>query len=238
MKFRAIYLKNIKNTVAVAVLCGIITAAGIIDSRRSVSAMLPVENKVVIIDAGHGGFDPGKTGANGENEKDINLKIASYLQQYLEQSGAVAIITRSDDSALGDSKKADMSCRKSIVNDSGGDILISIHQNSFTSKKAAGAQVFYYKTSTEGKRLAESIQQSLIDTVDSENTRAAKPNSDYYVLRTTEIPAAIVECGFLSNPEEEKKLNDDEYQQKTAWAIYKGILNYFNSDNSKTVDED
>ena len=98
--------------------------------------------------------------------------------------------------------------------------------------------MFYYKTSTEGKRLAESIQQSLIDTVDSENTRAAKPNSDYYVLRTTEIPAAIVECGFLSNPEEEKKLNDDEYQQKTAWAIYKGILNYFNSDNSKTVDED
>ena len=190
--------------------------------------MLPVENKVVIIDAGHGGFDPGKTGKSGDNEKNINLKISSYLQQYLEQSGAVVIVTRNADNALGDSKREDMSERRRISNESNGDILISIHQNAFTSGQPSGAQVFYFKTSDEGKRLAEHIQQSLIDTLDKNNKRQAKANSDYYVLKTTEIPSAIVECGFLSNAEEEAKLNTDEYQQQTAWAIYKGIVNYFN----------
>ena len=199
MKFRAIYLKNIKNTVAIACLCALIATVGIIEDKRTINTMLPVENKVVIIDAGHGGFDPGKTGKNGDNEKNINLKISSYLQQYLEQSGAVVIVTRNTDSALGDSKREDMSERRRISNESDGDILISIH-----------------------------LQQSLIDTLDKNNKRQAKANSDHYVLKTTEIPSAIVECGFLSNAEEEAKLNTDEYQQQTAWAIYKGIVNYFN----------
>ena len=210
MKFRAIYLKNIKNTVAIACLCALIATVGIIEDKRTINTMLPVENKVVIIDAGHGGFDPGKTGKNGDNEKNINLKISSYLQQYLEQSGAVVIVTRNTDSALGDSKREDMSERRRISNESDGDILISIHQNAFTSGQPSGAQFFYFKTS------------------DKNNKRQAKANSDYYVLKTTDIPSAIVECGFLSNPEEEAKLNTDEYQQQTAWAIYKGIVNYFN----------
>ena len=183
---------------------------------------------VIVIDAGHGGFDPGKAGVNGEDEKYINLKIAAYLQQYLEESGAIAIITRSTDEALGSSKREDMSERKLIVNESDGDIMISIHQNAFTSGSAKGAQVFYYKNSEEGKRLAEDIQQALCDSLGS--TRSAKSNSDYYVLRTTTIPSAIVECGFLSNSDEETKLNTADYQQKTAWAIYKGISDYFNAE--------
>ena len=231
MKFRAIYMKNLKNNIAVALLCTVIGTALIIENRQSIDTMLPVENKTVIIDAGHGGFDPGKTGTSGEDEKNINLKISEYLKQYLEQSGATAIITRNSDESLGNTKKADMAERKNIVNNSEGDILISIHQNAFTSEKASGAQVFYYKTSEEGKLLAEYIQTSLSETLDKNNTRIAKANSDYYVLRTTTIPSAIVECGFLSNHNEEKKLNDDSYQQKTAWAIYKGITDYFN--NSK-----
>ncbi len=157
MKFRFFYFKNIKNILTAAVLCSVITGAGIIDSRRSVQAMLPVENSVVIIDAGHGGFDPGKTGINGESEKYINLKIAAYLQQYLEQSEATVIVTRIDDSALGDTKRSDMTERKNITNSSDGDILVSIHQNAFTSGSASGAQVFYYNTSEDGKRLAENI---------------------------------------------------------------------------------
>ncbi|MEA4973325.1 MAG: N-acetylmuramoyl-L-alanine amidase [Candidatus Metalachnospira sp.] len=227
MKFKTIYLKNIKNRITIGVLCAFIAGIAIYNNNTAVATILPVENKVIIIDAGHGGFDPGKAGVNGENEKTINLKIAEYLQQYLEQSGAVAIITRNSDEALGDSKKADMGERKNIVNNSDGDILISIHQNSFTSQSANGAQVFYYKDSEEGKKLAETVQDSLCTSLGS--TRVAKSNSDYYVLRTTEIPAAIVECGFLSNSAEEKKLNDETYQQLTAWAIYKGITNYFNS---------
>lgn len=229
MKFRAIYMKSFKNTFTVLILCTVITSIVSIKNKQAINTMLPVENKVVVIDAGHGGFDPGKTGSSNINEKDINLKIATYLQQYLEQSGATVIITRSSDEALGNTKKNDMFKRKDIANNSSGDILISIHQNSFTSSKAKGAQVFYYKTSEEGKLLATYIQESLIDTLDKNNTRLPKPNSDYYVLRTTQIPAAIVECGFLSNPEEEQKLNSDTYQQTTAWAIYKGILNYFDN---------
>lgn len=228
MIFKAIYLKNIKNRVTIGVLCAFIAGAAFYNNNTAVATILPVENKVVIIDAGHGGFDPGKAGVNGENEKIINLKIAEYLQQYLEQSGAVAIITRNTDEALGDSKKSDMSVRKDIANNSNGDILISVHQNSFTSQSVHGAQVFYYKSSEEGKKLAENIQASLCNSLGSE--RVAKSNSDYYVLRTTEIPAAIVECGFLSNYSDEQKLNDDEYQQETAWAIYKGITNYFNAE--------
>lgn len=225
MKSKIIYLKNAKKRLTIGILCAFIAGIAIYNSNSTVATILPVENKVVIIDAGHGGFDPGKAGVNGENEKVINLKIAEYLQQYLEQNGAVAIITRNSDEALGDSKKVDMGERKSIVNDSDGDILISIHQNSFTSQSVHGAQVFYYKESEEGKKLAEALQDSLCTSLES--TRVAKPNSDYYILRTTEIPAAIVECGFLSNNAEEKKLNDDTYQQLTAWAIYKGIISYF-----------
>ncbi len=228
MKFKVLYLKSIKNTVAIAILCVIIASTIILNDKRSVDAMLSIENKVIIIDAGHGGFDPGKTGTGGKDEKEINLEISTYLQQYLEQSGAVVIATRNCDESLGSSKKEDMTERKNIANNSNGDILISIHQNAFTSGKASGAQVFYYKTSEDGKRLAESIQQSLIDTLDNSNTRCAKPNSDYFVLRTTEIPSAIVECGFLSNADEEARLNASEYQQEIAWAIYKGILSYFN----------
>lgn len=228
MKFKAIYLKNIKKTVTIAALCAFIVGTAIYKNNAAVQTIMPVENKVVIIDAGHGGFDPGKAGTAGDNEKIINLKIAEYLQQYLEQSGAVAIITRNTDEALGDTKKEDMKERKNIVNNSDGDILVSIHQNSFTSQSANGAQVFYYKSSEGGKKLADFIQDSLCSSLGS--TRVAKSNSDYYVLRTTEIPAIIVECGFLSNANEEKKLNDDDYQQQTAWAIYKGIVSYFNAE--------
>lgn len=229
MIFKTIRLHNLKKRATIGVLCAFIVGAAIYNNNnKSITTILPVENKVVIIDAGHGGFDPGKAGVTGENEKVINLKISEYLQQYLEQSGAVAIITRNTDEALGDSKKSDMSERKNIANTSEGDILISIHQNSFTSQSVHGSQVFYYKNSENGKKLADSIQDSLCTSLGS--TRVAKSNTDYYVLRTTEIPAAIVECGFLSNYSEEQKLNEDEYQQETAWAIYKGITNYFDAE--------
>ena len=120
-----------------------------------------------------------------------------------------------------------MAERKRIVNESGGDLLISIHQNAFPSADAKGAQVFYHKSSKKGKLLAECLQINLKERVDGNNHRQAKENDSYYILRTTEIPAVIVECGFLTNQEEEKLLNDAGYQEKLAWAIYCGILDYF-----------
>lgn len=210
-------------------LCFCIAAAS---KNKSESVMLPVDQKVIILDAGHGGWDPGKTGTGGADEKNINLAVMEKLQKFLEQGGATVMITRATDEALGAGKRADMAERKKIANESTGDILVSIHQNAFPSSGAKGAQVFYHKTSQQGKRLAELIQERLKTNLDKENTRLAKQNSDYYILRTTEIPAVIVEGGFLSNPTEEARLNEDAYQEELAWSIYLGIVDYFSEEES------
>ncbi|WP_304508433.1 N-acetylmuramoyl-L-alanine amidase [Anaerotignum sp.] len=223
----------VKDRYKVFCLCAVIglcLCLSVKENRESVRVLLPVDQKVIILDAGHGGWDPGKTGVGGEDEKNINLKIMGKLQQYLEQGGATVYITRATDEALGSKKRADMAERKKIANESSGDILVSIHQNAFPSTGVKGAQVFYHKSSEQGKRLAESVQDELKSKVDSENQRLAKQNSDYYILRTTEIPAIIVECGFLSNPTEEALLNDEAYQDKLAWAIYLGITDYFSGE--------
>jgi N-acetylmuramoyl-L-alanine amidase len=108
--------------------------------------------------------------------------------------------------------------------------MISIHQNSFPSPSAKGAQVFYYRNSEEGERLAQCIQKAIVEKADNENTRQAKENENYYLLKNTSVPSVIVECGFLSNRAEEAKLNSNEYQQMMAWAIYSGITEYFSAD--------
>ena len=189
--------------------------------------MFSALDATIVLDAGHGGWDPGKTGTEGKNEKDLNLAVAEKLAEYLEIGGAEVILTRTSDEALGEGKRTDMAERKRIANESDADILVSIHQNAFPSAKVKGAQVFYHNSSGNGKLLAESVQESLRSRVDGSNHRQAKENDSYYILRTTEIPAVIVECGFLSNHEEEKLLNDEGYQEKLAWAIYCGILDYF-----------
>lgn len=200
-------------------------------ARQSVETMgLATSSKIIIIDPGHGGFDPGKNGINGEDEKHINLKIALKLRDYLEQSGSLVIMTRTtDDDADGmdgvKHKRKDMAQRKKVAEE--GDLLVSIHQNSFTQPNVKGAQTFYNKTSEPGKLLAEMIQSSIKEHADPENKRKAKSNSDYYVLKATDIPAVIVECGFLTHPEEEKKLNTEDYQNTIAWSIYAGIVKYF-----------
>ena len=195
--------------------------------NRVENVMFPLMQAKIVLDAGHGGWDPGKTGTGGVNEKELNLLVAEKLAEYLEQGGAEVILTRESDDALGEGKRTDMAERRRIANESGADILVSIHQNAFPSAKVRGAQVFYHNSSGNGKVLAECVQENLQHRVDGSNNRQAKENKDYYILRTTEIPAVIVECGFLSNAEEEKLLNDATYQEKLAWAIYCGILDYF-----------
>lgn len=197
---------------------------------------LPTAKKVILIDPGHGGFDPGKLGTTGENEKNINLAISQKLQEYLEQSGSYVILTREADEALANKKNQDLKERKNMANTSEADIMISIHQNSFPKAKAKGSQVFYYNSSKEGKFLAQCIQTKLKEYVDPSNERQIKANTDYYVLRTTKIPSVIVECGFLSNTEEEARLNTKEYQEKIAWALYLGIVDYFENIDKNNID--
>ncbi len=188
---------------------------------------LPVNNRCIVIDAGHGGYDPGKVAADGTEEKGINLAVAKALEGYLEQGGAVVYTTRTEDSSLSKNKREDLKSRADIANSGKADMFISIHQNSFPSGNARGAQVFYYKGSEQGKRLAELIQYRLKEVADDANERTAKANDSYYVLKQTDIPGVIVECGFLSNSEEKERLLDEEYQQKLAWAIYMGVSDYF-----------
>lgn len=207
--------------------CCMVICLCVLHQGRAAETMLPVAEKTIVLDAGHGGWDPGKTGKTGVDEQELNLAIVKKLQAYLEQGGARVYVTRGDGMALGQSKQEDMRVRKEITNESGADLLVSIHQNAFPSSSAKGAQVFYHSQSEEGKALAQCIQESLRQRVDRENTRQIKANSDYYILRTTQIPAALVECGFLSNQTEEAKLNDDTYQEQMAWGIYCGILDYF-----------
>ncbi|MBQ7668787.1 MAG: N-acetylmuramoyl-L-alanine amidase [Clostridia bacterium] len=186
----------------------------------------PVTSKVVIIDAGHGGFDPGAISSNGTLEKDINIKIAVKLQELFEKSGTFTIMTRVSDDELGSSKKEDMRARKEIRDINDGSLFISIHLNSFPDGKYSGAQVFYPKDE-ESKKLATCIQNSIKENIDNKNDRVAKELSDVYILKQVKIPSVIVECGFLSNSVEERKLKEDAYQEEIAWAIYLGALSYY-----------
>lgn len=199
-------------------------------SKETVSTFfMPVSKKIIVIDAGHGGFDPGKIAKGDIYEKDINLSIALKLQKYLEQNGATVIMTRTEEDALSNTKNEDMNRRKEIINSGKGHILISIHQNSFPEESARGAQVFYYNDESQSKILANLIQDEFKNISDYENKRSAKANSDYYILRETNLPAVIIECGFLSNMAELNLLNSDEYQEKVAWGIYKGVISFFNN---------
>ena len=186
-----------------------------------------IPRKVILIDAGHGGWDPGMTVDGTIVEKSPNLEISAKLQAILEQAGAFVINTRVQDEALGDRKSSDLAGRREIADTGNADIMISIHQNSFTDESVRGAQVFYYSLSEESKRLATYIQAEIKNFVQTSNHREPKADSSYYILKKTTIPAVIVECGFLSNPEERQNLINPEYQEKIAWAIYLGILKYF-----------
>lgn len=223
-------MKITKSKILTALYIGILligVGKSYYDENIAVSVM-PVDKKCIVIDAGHGGFDPGKVAFDGVNEKNINLAIASKLSTFLEEGGAVIRNTRIEDSSLSESKRQDLKSRAEIANNSKADIFVSIHQNSFPKSSVKGAQVFYYKGSEEGKKLAGFIQSRLKEVVDIDNSRIAKANDSYYVLKQIKIPSVIVECGFLSNSVEHNKLMSSEYQEKLAWAIYMGILDYFN----------
>lgn len=187
----------------------------------------------VVLDAGHGGDDPGKVGINGAKEKDVNLAVTLLVKKYLEAADVNVILTREKDEGLYDAgvdnkKVQDMKRRVEIFETSGAMLAVSIHQNSYPEEYVHGAQVFYYTDSAEGKRLAEKIQTCLIELVDPENTRKVKANDSYYLLKKTGIPIVIAECGFLSNSAEAERLCDEDYQESIAWAIHLGILQYIN----------
>lgn len=186
---------------------------------------------IVVLDAGHGGIDPGKVGINGELEKDINLAIAHKVKRYLEQQDVEVIMTRQEDIGLyqeSDSNKkvVDMKARLAIIEKASPQLAVSIHQNSYPDASVSGMQVFYYKDSQKGKDAALLMQQQMIASMQPKKEREAKDNGTYYLLKKTTVPLIIVECGFLSNETEAALLVTDAYQEKLAWSIHLGILQY------------
>jgi len=188
-----------------------------------------VEKKeyTVVLDAGHGSSDSGKVGINGVLEKDINLSISKKTKKYLEKKGIRVVMTRDKDESLaegenGNRKVQDMKARVKRINDTKPDLAVSIHQNSYHEESIHGAQVFYYEHSESGEKDARILQEALL-AVDPDNTRQVKANTTYYLLKRTEVPILIVECGFLSNQEEAEKLASEDYQKEIAKAIANGI---------------
>ena len=217
---------------AILLLCMFLLVMGILKTTY----IFPASNQnhikpVIVLDAGHGGEDPGKIGVNGEFEKDINLSIVLILKELLEEDYTV-ILTRQTDTMLcnegvNNKKNSDLKNRVRIINESSCDIAILIHQNSFQTQSAKGAQVFYYTSSEDGKLLANYVQEELVTNCDPSNTRTIKSDKSYYVLKNATPTTIIVECGFLSNPDEASKLGLLSYQENLAVSIKKGIDRYF-----------
>ena len=195
----------------------------------------PVSGKTIVIDAGHGVPDEGAQSSTGTTEAETNLKISLKVQNLLEQSGCTVILTRSDENAIYDvdsntlkqKKISDIRNRVKIGNESSADIFVSIHLNKIPQQQYYGWQSFYKEGNEQSNKLAKSIQENLNKSMQKENNRVAMKIDNIYIIKHVEIPTSIVECGFLSNPEEEKQLLDDNYQNRLAWGIYSGIINYF-----------
>ncbi len=195
----------------------------------------PISSKTVVIDAGHGTPDEGAKSKEGTTEAQINLKIALKVQNLLEQSGCTVILTRSDDNGIYDldkntlreKKVSDIKNRVKIGNESSADIFVSIHLNKIPESQYYGWQCFYKNNDDKSKELANNLQNSLNESIDKINDRVPLPIKKIYIVEHVEIPISIVECGFLSNPEEEQQLQTEKYQEEIAWGIYNGIISYF-----------
>ena len=173
---------------------------------------------------------------DGTTEAQTNLKITLKLQNLLEQSGCTVILTRSDENGIYDlesktlkqKKISDIRNRVKIGNESSADIFVSIHLNKIPQQQYDGWQTFYNKNSKQGQKLAKLIQSNLNEAIQKENKRVASKIENIYIINNVEIPTTIVECGFLSNPQEKGLLLTDSYQNRLAWGIYNGIIDYFN----------
>ncbi len=192
-----------------------------------------ISGRTIVIDAGHGGIDPGAVSAKGTLEKEITLGIARELEVLLKRAAVYVIMVRQGDYDLADSsetnllnrKRQDLSKRVAIAEEANADLYISIHANYFPSPIWSGAQTFYYEGSGDGLHLAKTLQTELVRHL-GPNNRLARPG-DFRVLRDTSMPAAMVEVGFLSNPREAELLSDASYQKKVAAAIFSGLLRYY-----------
>lgn len=233
-----------KKPLTAAVLAAICLLTGwwVCRSYAAITAVSPVilqegekELPTIVIDAGHGGFDGGAVGVDGIVEKDINLSIALKLYDLFTVNGFDAVLTRDsdislhrqEDTTLRKKKNSDLHNRLAIASSYENAILLSIHQNKFTHSRFNGAQIFYGPKNEKSEPFAEIMQRRFIEMLQPENTRKYKKTGDsVFLIYNAPMPALLVECGFLSNPEEAYQLIDAEYQQKVAFTIFAGTMEY------------
>lgn len=203
-------------------------------SKAQLASSTPISNHTIIVDAGHGSPDGGATGLDGSIESDLNLSIVLKLQNLLESSNCTVILTRSDENGIYEAdsntirekKISDMKNRVNIANNSNAEIFVSIHMNKLEQTQYSGWQTFYKNQDEKSRQIAERIQLSLNNFIKKPNSREIKSISGIYLTKNVEIPLVLVECGFLSNAEENKLLQTDSYQNELAWSIYIGLMDY------------
>lgn len=238
MKIFIIKQRNI--IVSVVVVCLVIL--GVFGYKNFIRAETtfwsPLMGVKIAIDPGHGGFDPGASSPSGVTEDKINLQICLKIRELLEQSGANVLMTRETDKGLDTAKSTtirqrkneDLRNRRIKINNNKPDVLVSIHLNSFSQASSHGAQVFYKNKCNRSKDIADIVQLNLKNFLDKNNKRLPQSRDSIYLLKKAICPSILIECGFLSNPKEEKLLQTDEYQQKIALAVYMGLLDFFEKD--------
>lgn len=203
-------------------------------SKAQLASSTPISNHTIIVDAGHGSPDGGATGLDGSIESDLNLSIVLKLQNLLESSNCTVILTRSDENGIYEAdsntirekKISDMKNRVNIANNSNAEIFVSIHMNKLEQTQYSGWQTFYKNQDEKSRQIAERIQLSLNNFIKKPNSREIKSISGIYLTKNVEIPLVLVECGFLSNAEENKLLQTNSYQNELAWSIYIGLMDY------------
>lgn len=199
---------------------------------------LPLSGKTIALDAGHGGPDGGAESKAGVIEKDINLAITLYLRDYLQQAGALVVMTREEDKDLANEgtkgysrrKTEDLLSRADFITNKKSDLFISVHLNSVPSDKWRGAQTFFALNHPDNRALATFIQSELRNNLGNTDRVAKEADKTVYLLKTSKIPSALVEVGFLSHPEEARLLSEVKYQRKIAASIYQGILRYYSGE--------
>lgn len=227
---------NLKPYVAflLIIVSSFILAVLLVNALSKKTDNVPLLDYTIVLDAGHGGVDGGCVGVNTKvKESDLNLSIVKKLEKYLKSFGFKVVLTRHDHNGLynvfnRDYKLQDMSKRKEIIKKANANMVISIHLNAFPNKTSRGAQAFYdsnHANTQNSKELAQIIQDELIKNF--ENARKSISSGDYYILKCTNNPSVMIECGYLSNPEEEMLLQQEDYQQKLAYTIFCGIVKYF-----------
>lgn len=227
------------------IVCFELSEKNMLENKVLQANATPITNKTIVLDAGHGLPDEGAVGFSGTTEQAINLSIVLKLQKLIEQSGANVVLTRSDENgiysadstSIRNKKISDIKNREYITDNSNGDVYISIHLNKYQDSKYSGWQTFYQTNNENSKKLATIVQEQLCKNIDESNKRVPMAIKGVYLMEHIDITGIVVECGFISNPEEEQLLKEDSYQTKLAWGIYTGIQQYFQEIEKNNMEE-